>query len=224
MPSLTINDLKLQKEVCEMKLYVLRHGETAWNTRRRLQGQSDILLDEEGIRLAALTGQGMKEIPIDLVISSPLLRARQTAELVMYGRDLPLLTDRRIMEMSFGDWEGESILDSTILPADFEEKFYHDPMHAITPPGGETFAEVLKRTKEFYESLCKNEQYADLSILISTHGAAGRCFMNNFFEDKEDIWHGGVPKNCAVSIVDVRDGVGTIEALDKIFYDDVQGV
>ena len=55
-----------------MILYVIRHGETAWNKVRRLQGQTDIPLAEEGIRLARETGIGMKDIPIDLVISSPL--------------------------------------------------------------------------------------------------------------------------------------------------------
>ena len=102
-----------------MKLYILRHGQTPWNTKKRMQGQTDILLNEEGIRLAEETGRGMKDIDIDLVISSPLLRARQTAELVMAGRSIPLITDRRIMEMSFGDWEGESFLDSKVLPPEF---------------------------------------------------------------------------------------------------------
>ena len=90
-----------------MKLYIIRHGETSWNKLKKMQGQKDIMLNQEGIRLAEITGQKMKDIPIDLVISSPLLRAKQTAELVMAGRELPMITDKRIAEMSFGVWEGE---------------------------------------------------------------------------------------------------------------------
>lgn len=60
-----------------MRLYIIRHGETEWNKVKRLQGQTDIPLAEEGIRLARETGEGMKNLPIDLVISSPLTRAVQ---------------------------------------------------------------------------------------------------------------------------------------------------
>lgn len=201
-----------------MKLYIMRHGKTSWNKIKKLQGRSDILLSQEGIDLAQEVGEGMKDIPIDLVISSPLIRAKQTAELVMSGRNLPMITDRRLIEMSFGDWEGQPLLDSEIIPKEYVEQFYNDPYHAMVPPRGESFQQVLKRTEEFYQSLISNKAYEDKNIFISTHGAAGRCLLANFYEDKEDIWRGGVPKNCAVTIVNVENGVGTVEELDKIFY------
>ncbi len=67
-----------------MKLLIMRHGETFWNTEGRLQGQTDIPLDENGIRMAISCGEGMKEVPIDLCISSTLIRAAQTAELCLF--------------------------------------------------------------------------------------------------------------------------------------------
>lgn len=66
-----------------MKLLIMRHGETFWNTEGRLQGQIDIPLNENGIKMAVSCAEGMKDVPIDLCISSSLLRARQTAELCM---------------------------------------------------------------------------------------------------------------------------------------------
>lgn len=66
-----------------MKLLLMRHGETFWNTEGRLQGQTDIPLDEEGIRMAVSCGRGMKAVPVDLCISSPLCRAIKTSELVI---------------------------------------------------------------------------------------------------------------------------------------------
>ena len=89
-----------------MKLYIIRHGETAWNVEGRLQGQSDTELNENGVRLAKVTAEGLKNIPFDLGISSPLRRAKHTAELVLAGRNVPLTTDDRLMELSFGSWEG----------------------------------------------------------------------------------------------------------------------
>ena len=59
-----------------MKLYIMRHGETAWNVEGRLQGQSDTELNENGVRLAKVTAEGLKNIPFDLGISSPLRRAK----------------------------------------------------------------------------------------------------------------------------------------------------
>ncbi|MBQ8527987.1 MAG: histidine phosphatase family protein [Lachnospiraceae bacterium] len=202
-----------------MILYVIRHGETEWNKVKRLQGQTDIPLAEEGIRLARETGEGMKHLPMDLVISSPLTRAVQTAQLLTEGRDIPILTDERIIEISFGDWEGECILDSEVLPQDFRKLFYEDPLRCMCPPGGETFDQVRKRTGVFYQSLLENPSYKDKHILISTHGAASRCLLTHFFEDKDDIWRGGVPKNCAVTIVEVVDGVGRVVEKDRIFYE-----
>ncbi len=202
-----------------MMLYIIRHGETEWNKVKRLQGQTDIPLAEEGIRLARETGEGMRDLPIDLVLTSPLTRAVQTAQLLTEGRDVPILTDERIIEISFGDWEGECILDSDVLPADFRRLFYEDPMHCMCPPNGETFSDVRRRTAEFYRSLVANPDYADKSILISTHGAAGRCLLTQFYEDKDDIWRGGVPKNCAVTIVEVADGVATVIEKDRLFYE-----
>ena len=72
-----------------MKLYIIRHGETAWNVEGRLQGQSDTELNENGVRLAKVTAEGLKNIPFDLGISSPLRRAKHTAELVLAGRNVP---------------------------------------------------------------------------------------------------------------------------------------
>ena len=62
-----------------MLLYIVRHGETDWNTQKRLQGQADTQLNANGIRLAGITAQGMKDIPLDLGITSPLQRAKKTA-------------------------------------------------------------------------------------------------------------------------------------------------
>ena len=62
-----------------MRLYIIRHGETAWNRERRLQGQTDIPLNAFGEKLAEETGRGLSEVPFDLCIASPLTRTRQTA-------------------------------------------------------------------------------------------------------------------------------------------------
>lgn len=203
-----------------MFLYIIRHGVTAWNKAKRMQGQTDIPLAEEGIELAVRTGMGMKRIPFDLVISSPLRRAVETAECVIQGRKIPIITDERIQEISFGEWEGECILNSKVLPEGYMDLFFHDPLHVPKAPGGETFLQVRERTGEFLKDICARKEYQDKNILISTHGAAGRCLLSHFYEDGvENIWRNGVPANCAVSLVEIKDGVGRVLKLDELYAD-----
>ena len=89
-----------------MKLYFIRHGETDLNIVKRLQGATDIPLNENGEAIAIETGQGMKDIHFDMIFTSPLKRAYRTAELVRGDREIPLYIDERLREICFGDYEG----------------------------------------------------------------------------------------------------------------------
>ena len=89
-----------------MKIYLIRHGETDWNLEQRLQGATDIPLNENGLELARETAQGLKEVPFDLIYTSPLKRAKQTAEILRGERDIPLIEEPRIREICFGIYEG----------------------------------------------------------------------------------------------------------------------
>ena len=73
-----------------MMLYIVRHGETDWNKAHKVQGRTDIPLNDYGRRLAGETAEGMKDIPIDLGFTSPLLRAKETAQIILKGRNVPL--------------------------------------------------------------------------------------------------------------------------------------
>ena len=89
-----------------MLLYFIRHGQTDWNKDMRMQGQSDIPLNENGRESAIEAGKTLANTHIDLAFSSPLKRAKETAELVLAGRDIPIIEDKRIEEICFGICEG----------------------------------------------------------------------------------------------------------------------
>lgn len=202
-----------------MILYVVRHGETEWNKEKRMQGQTDIPLSQEGIRLAKLSGENMTHLPIDFVISSPLQRALETARLMIQGREIPIYTDERIQEISFGDFEGECVFESEVVPKDFRQTFYEDPMHLLAPPNGETFAQVLSRTKSLFDELAADPGCRDKHIMISSHGAASRCFLASCLADTSDIWRGCVPPNCGVTTVEYKNGECRILELDHLYYE-----
>ena len=87
-------------------LYIMRHGKTDWNAKHKLQGRTDIPLNEEGIQMAEQAKEKYKDVNFDICYCSPLVRAKQTAEIVLEGRNIPIVYDDRLMEMCFGVYEG----------------------------------------------------------------------------------------------------------------------
>ena len=91
-----------------MKVYIVRHGQTDWNVQHKAQGRSDIPLNETGRRQAEELRDKIKDIKFDAVYASPLKRARETAEIATDG-EYKIVFDDRLMERSFGDFEGKEI-------------------------------------------------------------------------------------------------------------------
>ena len=89
-----------------MKIYVIRHGQTNWNKERKIQGHTDIELNEEGIKQAEKAYEDIRKLKIDMVICSPLKRTRKTAEIITKDRNCPIIYDESLIERGFGMLEG----------------------------------------------------------------------------------------------------------------------
>ena len=197
-----------------MLIYIVRHGETDANKNGYAQGWTDDPLNENGRMLAQITGRGMKGIRFDHCISSPLTRARDTAETILSESGNGSVTvsfDARIKEMNFGSLEMVSVRDEKVL------KFLKNPVFDHKFPEGESITEVMLRTQEFLKELIAKDD--GKTYLVSTHGCALRAMLNFLYDDPDDYWHGHVPYNCCVNIIDVKDGEATLIADDKIYYD-----
>ncbi|MGN0363792.1 MAG: histidine phosphatase family protein [Bilifractor sp.] len=205
-----------------MKIYAIRHGETSWNKSRRLQGQHGSDLDQEGVLLAEMTAKALKDVPFSVCYTSPLIRAVHTAKIIVGDRKIPIIEDARIQEIGFGVWEGlccdANHPEKMEIPMEEYVRFQEDAYHYVPPAGGESIQDVLNRTRDFYQELIHNPALQDKTVLVSTHGCAIRAFLHNVYEDTTDFWHGGVPMNCAVSVIDVKDGRGVLEVSDRVFY------
>jgi len=128
-----------------MRITMLRHGRTAWNAVRRIQGRTDIPLSDMG--RGALDGLRLPpELDADTWVSSPLKRATETARILSEGR--PVATDARLTEMNFGDWEGQTHADLMATDPEGMHRNETRGMH-MRPPGGETPAEVAARLLDF---------------------------------------------------------------------------
>ena len=191
-----------------MKMYIIRHGQTPWNARKCLQGRSDVDLNENGIYLAELTGKALRDVTFDMAFTSPLIRAKHTAQCILAGREVPIIEDERLIEISFVIYEGCCYAEENRqVPQQWIENFFHAPQDYVAAPGGESLDDVEKRTRDFMEDICSRKELQDKTILVSTHGCALRGLLNSIREsNREDYWHGGVSKNCAVSIVTCNRG------------------
>lgn len=203
-----------------MRLYIVRHGETDMNKNHLLQGQSDSELNEYGRELAGKTRDGLAGVNFDVAFTSPLKRARQTAEIILEGRAVSLIEEKRIQEISFGKYEGLCYgKDNFNIPDTDFLSFFDKPQKYVVPEGGESFEAVIERTGAFLKELCEKEEYQNKTILVSTHGCALKAFIANIAGTSvEDFWGNGVHPNCAVTIVDVANGKADIVEEGKIYY------
>lgn len=203
-----------------MILYLIRHGVTDQNKKRCLQGRSDIELNEYGRELARKTAEGLKDVEFDMIFTSPLKRARETAEIIRRERNIPVINEERLIEIGFGDYEGLSFGKETYnIPDSKFMYFFERPELYQVPPAGESFEEVIKRTGEFLEELSRKQDYYDKTILLSTHGCALKALLSNINRNSlENFWGEGVHKNCAVTIIRVKDGIFEVLEEGKVYY------
>ncbi len=203
-----------------MRLYIIRHGETDWNKARKMQGRSDIPLNEHGRLAAQKTKEGLKDVKFDVAFTSPLKRAKETVQILLEGRDVPIIEDERIIEIGFGNGEGLACVKDKTKPDVNFNYFFVKPGLYTPHEGGETFEDVKVREEAFLQELFAKKEYQDSTILISTHGAA-LCGLLRIIKKNpvEKFWDGGLHQNCGMSIVDVKDGKAEILQEAILLYD-----
>ena len=151
-------------------LYIIRHGKTDWNVRHKLQGRTDVPLNEEGRRMAEKAREEYRDVHFDICFCSPLIRARETAEILLRGRDVPIIPDDRLMEMSFGSYEGQE--NSFDIPDCPINQLFFEPENYISPPGGaESLEDLFARTGAFLREKVDPLLAEGKDVLIVGHGA-----------------------------------------------------
>lgn len=199
-----------------MKLYIIRHGETEWNKVKKLQGQSDVALNEYGRELARITAEALKDTVFDEIYSSPLSRAFETADIIKAERDISIQTDERLKEISFGVFEG---VPSDQLGEQFSN-FFFAPECYVPAEGGESYEDLCLRAGAFLEDVIYPQKNTDKSILIVAHGAMNKALMlhlNNV--TIKDFWKGEFQKNCCVNLYEITEDACKVIYEAKVYYD-----
>jgi probable phosphoglycerate mutase len=161
-------------------IYYIRHGETTWNAAGRLQGAQDTALNDLGrsqavqaghilTDLLARDGRNRSELPY---VSSPLLRARTTMELMRGALELPpaqYATDDRLREIGYGKWEGSTLAEMQAADPEFFARRLADKWR-VAPEGGETYEAVQRRMSEWYGQV-------NTDTVVVAHGGTARALM-----------------------------------------------
>lgn len=173
-------------------IYIVRHGETEWNVLGKLQGKQDIPLNEKGRKQALLTKGELDNKEIDLIISSPLKRAKETAEIINSDRGLPIIFDERIKERDFGEFEGLEYF--YIDTKNFWDYYINEEYETA-----ETVQDFFKRIYSFLDDI--NKKYKDKNILLVTHGGvciSVCCYFNKLIPEGSLIRAGLLLNNCEI--------------------------
>ena len=202
-----------------MKIYLMRHGETDWNKERRMQGWTDIPLNEFGLDLARKTAEGLKDVTFDAVFSSPLQRASVTANMIAANSNMTAETDRRLLEINFGIGDGQCFDQPKKDPNHPLHDFFMHPEKYIPADGAESFQDALARLEDFFREKVIPLEGSCENVLVVAHGALNRCLLNKLEGNPmEDFWNIALP-NCAVSILSCEDGKLSIMEESKVYYE-----
>ena len=176
-------------------LYIMRHGRTDWNDRHKLQCRTDIPLNAEGRRMAENAAEEYRSVPLDVCWCSPLIRARETAEILLRGRDVPILTDDRLLELSFGSYEG--LENSFSIPDCPVNVIFQAPEKYTASVGGaETFDELFARTGAFLREVIDPLMKEGKDVLIVGHGVMNLSIISQVRNlPRKDFWSTGI-ENC----------------------------
>ena len=214
-----------------MEIFMVRHGETEWNRQRRLQGRTDIPLNDAGLAEARRAAKALRDVNFDRIFTSPLQRARKTAEILRGSREIPVTAEPLLIEVSFGVGEGiqlhsvalggeriEGFADSKALPASDNEavraavlRFFRDPGHYEPVDGAESITEVKARALAFLDVLRPLEGSCE-RVLVTAHGGIIRAILDVIEElPDEEFWSGQLLPNCGAAVAELSDGKFTVK-------------
>lgn len=150
--------------------FLVRHGETDWNKEERILGQTDMPLNETGIKQAEATANLLKDKHIDLIVSSDLVRARKTAEIIAKATGAEIILDRSLRELYCGSLEGMYIPEVNEKYGSFLDRPYKEL-------GGETFEEVEERAMKALLNHRKDHEHKN--VVLVSHGALLGLVLKN---------------------------------------------
>lgn len=192
---------------------MIRHGETALNVKGCYYGRTDAVLSEKGISQARYLKEILKEVSFDYIVASPLVRAYNTAQIVMEEREQEIFGDRRLMEQDFGIFEGMTYkeIQNTYTK---ELDAWNEEFSTYRIPKGESFADVRSRAEDFLRDIPSGRESKGEKMLIVAHkGTLGHLLAAMLKLPLDGYWNFVFEQGC-YSVVDLEDGYAIIRKLN----------
>ncbi len=167
-----------------MQLFVVRHGETIRNIVGLVQGDTESMLSEKGKEQARALKEKLRGQTFDIVLSSPLSRAYQTAEIIIENK-IPIVIDERLNERDYGDFEGHT-------REEFDYVNYWNFDYNLKENNGESVQHLCMRMDDFLKDM--KEKYKDKKVLVVTHSGVARAIYYCIH---------GIPDDGDMSIIDI---------------------
>lgn len=181
------------------KLYIVRHGETEWNTLGRIQGHTDVALSDRGRQQAAALAHRLAGVAFDAAYCSDLSRARETAQIILGPRDAPLCATPQLREYHKGIFEGLTVREYAQRYPDLYQASLRNDLDFAPPGGGETIRQTSARMAQFTAQLL--DQNPNDTALIVGHGGSLRAVIVALLSlPLEANWKFAM-RNCALSLV-----------------------
>ncbi len=169
-------------------ILVTRHGETLWNTLRKMQGHLDSPLTEMGENQAGWLADRLKTTPIHHIYSSPSGRAYKTAEIINQHKGLEIKTSEALKEIYLGEWEGKQVAEIEAYDPERFEYFWNAP-EKFVPNESESFPSVIGRSGAFLEWIA--EQHPGETVLLVAHAVVLKSMIAYLNETPlENFWKG----------------------------------
>lgn len=192
---------------------MIRHGETALNAKGCYYGRTDAVLSEKGISQARYLKEILKEVSFDYIVASPLVRAYNTAQIVMEEREQEIFGDRRLMEQDFGIFEGMTYKEiQNTYPKELDA--WNEEFSTYRIPKGESFADVRSRAEDFLRDIPSGRESKGEKMLIVAHkGTLGHLLAAMLKLPLNGYWNFVFEQGC-YSVVDLEDGYAIIRKLN----------
>lgn len=178
------------------KIFLLRHGETEWNIEKVFRGRAEVPLTENGKMQAKFAAEHLKGKGIKAIYTSPLIRAKETADIVAEVLNLKCISDERITGLNFGEWQGRPYSE---IEKEYPDEFrkYKTAPHEFKSPNGETLDEAMKRSLNLLTDI--ESKYQDGKVLIVTHRVICKLMLLGILGlDSSRFWQ-LYPDTCSLS-------------------------
>ena len=181
------------------RLYLIRHGETAWNLEQRVQGQLDPPLNERGRQQSQAAADRLAQVKLDALYASDLKRAAEGAELVAAPHRLRPILASELRERHFGALQGYTLADAAQECGSWYDSWSRNRLNQA-PPGGETHGEMTERVMEFIWGII--EERPGEAVAVVTHGGPIKALVCEMLGISQPFWRRTRVENCSLTVVE----------------------